>query len=265
MRYALYANIKKKEVRKMKFKIIKKKNCLLFKRDGKPVFSAYADETLQFDKHTTAVPTGAYENNGKIKAVLLHDGIKTVGANAFRNCANLNFIVLGKGLETIENGAFTDLNSLSLVLYNGTSEEFEKVARGEPFEKLGKILCTDDVYYTANGLLPLFADIEDRETPPDEEFFSTGTFSFSDGSVDVHQRFHSPKINCSKPSRKEKKSFPEAGETIDGYVSNKSLICTIHIKSSLNTENNIRSLKQFFFLKDPRLTVTVETLPDTWK
>ncbi|MBQ7170848.1 MAG: leucine-rich repeat protein [Clostridia bacterium] len=249
----------------MKFKPVKKKNCILFMRDGKAVFSAYADETVQFDRHIEAVPADAYENNEKIKAILLHDGIKMVGANAFRNCAIVSFVVLGKGLELIENGAFTGLPSLSLVLYNGTAEEFEKVLRGEPFETLGKIICTDDVYYTANGTLPLFSDIENTETPPDDEFFSTGAFSLSDGCAEVHQRFHSPEINCSKPSRKEKKSFTKAGETVDGYVSNKSLICTIHIKSSLNTEENIRDLKRFFFLQDPRLTVLVETLPDTWK
>ena len=65
----------------------------------------------------TSVSKGAFQNNKKLKKVVVGSNVKTIGDKAFYGCKNLGTVTLGKNVSSIGTSAFmgcTKIKSLCL-------------------------------------------------------------------------------------------------------------------------------------------------------
>ena len=60
----------------------------------------------------TGIGIGAFQNNSKIKSVIISEGIRYIGDSAFGNCTNLTSITIPNSLESILPSAFFGCGSL---------------------------------------------------------------------------------------------------------------------------------------------------------
>ena len=60
----------------------------------------------------TSISKGAFQNNKKVKKIIIGKNIKTIGDNAFSNCNKLKQVSMGNNVITIGNKAFYKCNSL---------------------------------------------------------------------------------------------------------------------------------------------------------
>jgi hypothetical protein len=75
--------------------------------------------------------------------------------------------------------------------------------------------------------------------------FFTGLFKLEEDVINTAQKAHgSENYDDNGPDEFSKKVFG----SFDGYVTNVGNVLTIHIKSELNTESNIKSIKKVFGL-----------------
>lgn len=117
---------------------------------GKMLCSIKKENVLTIESYRESVPDGYREGNQAIEAIVLPNTVTEVGDNAFYQCENVKIVVLGSGLKTIGQCAFTGLKRIKYVYYEGTTDEYEMIEQGEPFEKLGLITCKNGVVKTVN-------------------------------------------------------------------------------------------------------------------
>ena len=63
----------------------------------------------------TAVSSGAFKNNRKIKKVLIGSNVKVIGTKAFSGCRNLTSVSIGKNVTTIGANAFFGCKKLKKI------------------------------------------------------------------------------------------------------------------------------------------------------
>ncbi|MCK9577283.1 MAG: leucine-rich repeat domain-containing protein [Clostridia bacterium] len=61
------------------------------------------------------ISSRAFQNNSKVKTVVIPENVKVIGDYAFYNCANLESVTLPEGLQTINNSAFYNCRKLSTI------------------------------------------------------------------------------------------------------------------------------------------------------
>lgn len=125
-------------------------NRVFLLEEDKALLSVKKDNVIIFDESIKVIGESFMQNDLTIEGLILSDNIEEVETNAFLGCKNLKFVVLGKNLNTIGQCGFTGNDALRYVIYNGTKEDFDKISRGEPFEKLGIINCVNGIVHTVN-------------------------------------------------------------------------------------------------------------------
>lgn len=71
-----------------------------------------------FPEILTSIPDNAFSNSSLLAgALIIPDGVKTIGENAFSECSSISSLYLPEGLETIEYGAFYRCRGLSGTLH----------------------------------------------------------------------------------------------------------------------------------------------------
>lgn len=125
------------------FEIVERNGIISIIENGTELISAEKSKVLTFGKSVEAVRSSFAKNRTDVEGVILSDSIKDVMYDAFFGCTSLRFVVLGKGLECIWQCGFTNNTALEYVFYNGTADEFSRVLRGEPFEKVEYAHCID--------------------------------------------------------------------------------------------------------------------------
>lgn len=108
------------------------------------------ENVVTVESHCKSIPDGYREGNQTIEAIVLPNSVTEVGENAFFRCENVKIVVLGSGLKTIGQCAFTGLKRIKYVYYAGTTDEYEMIEQGEPFEYLGLITCNNGIVKTVN-------------------------------------------------------------------------------------------------------------------
>lgn len=91
------------------------------------------DKTLQIPNNHNGIPitsigTGAFENNQRIREVILGENIKKIYASAFRGASNLTKVKFNQRLKEIGESAFEDCKSLREVEFNNEVTKISKRA-----------------------------------------------------------------------------------------------------------------------------------------
>jgi hypothetical protein len=161
-----------------------------------PAYTKIGTESYKVIK----VARAAFNNEEKITALVIANGISTIEKNAFRNCANLKSALLPESIEEIGDGAFsacnqlTSLNfgeslkrlgkevaarchNLTSVNYSKTSEDFSKIEIDGTFEFTVNTEQENRAVYIS---IPIFSEAE----------------SVNEVLIDgVHHNFTTTKIN----------------------------------------------------------------------
>lgn len=96
------------------------------------------------DYFSVTIPSGsckelapqAIQGNGRLKSIIIEEGVETLGDEAFYFNINLEYVVLPKSLKTMGSGIFSycDMNDdhdLPVIYYAGTRSEWKEVVKGE--------------------------------------------------------------------------------------------------------------------------------------
>lgn len=91
----------------------------------------------------TDIGGGAFWGCKSLQDVNISKGVTTIDAFAFRGCESLTSISIPNSVTTIGNGAFLDCASLTRIYFDGTSEQWEKIAENCGLVSGTQLHCTD--------------------------------------------------------------------------------------------------------------------------
>lgn len=66
-------------------------------------------------------------NSGDVKAVIIENGVTTIGYSVFGYCSLLTSVTIARSVTHIDSDAFTNSNAIEVVYYGGTEEEFSNL------------------------------------------------------------------------------------------------------------------------------------------
>ena len=93
----------------------------------KIIITKYRDNIPQNVRH---IGGHEYSNNQYLKIANIPEGVPSIGIGAFANCLHLQAVSIPKSVKKIKANAFFNCVSLERITYDGTKEEWAKVARG---------------------------------------------------------------------------------------------------------------------------------------
>lgn len=113
---------------------------------GKAIASVHEKNVVEFDDRIKEIGECLFAGNNDIEGIIINDNIEIIGDEAFCNCKNVKFVILGKNVKQICNACFTGLSGVKAVIFKGTIKEYCNILKGEPFETINEIECSDGIY-----------------------------------------------------------------------------------------------------------------------
>lgn len=103
--------------------------------------------SVELPKTVTSIPSGAFGGTS-ISSVTIPKGVKSIGTIAFSACYNLDAIYIPRSVTSIEKSAFFDCTDLKYVFYEGSKDEWDKIA----IDDKNSYLTGATIHYNATGL-----------------------------------------------------------------------------------------------------------------
>ncbi len=97
-------------------------------------------------KNLTSIGGHDYAENQSLVVADIPSAVSKIGTGAFANCLNLKVVTLPNGIREIGSNCFFNCVSLERINFNGTKQEWKKVARGSNWllkAKTNSVVCTD--------------------------------------------------------------------------------------------------------------------------
>ncbi|MBO5372559.1 MAG: leucine-rich repeat protein [Lachnospiraceae bacterium] len=128
-------------------------------------FSYNADlKSVTFLSGIEKTGSAAFSGCENLEKVILSDTIKTISQHTFDECANLKSIEIPISVKSVEYDAFYGCRNLTDVYYEGTKEQWKKIA----------VAIDDEEYYGNNRLLNATIHYNSVMTVPDIDDDNTG-------------------------------------------------------------------------------------------
>lgn len=76
-----------------------------------------------------AVQTSTFSKCTSLETIILNEGLTAIDTQAFQGCTKLKSVTLPSTVRGVGMGAFADCTSLNEIVFNGTAEDWDKVAK----------------------------------------------------------------------------------------------------------------------------------------
>lgn len=79
----------------------------------------------------TDIGNSAFWGCNNLTSINIPDSVTSIGESAFNECTNLSTITIGSGITEIGETAFILCTSLTSITYNGTTEQWQAITKGD--------------------------------------------------------------------------------------------------------------------------------------
>ena len=83
---------------------------------------------VHISKNTDTIEYGAFWKCSSLKSIVIPDSVESLESVTFQHCNDLSSITLPNSLKKIDHHNFSGCNNLKDVYFNGTEEEWKKIA-----------------------------------------------------------------------------------------------------------------------------------------
>lgn len=104
-------------------------NCLV-ETDSKTLVLGGWQSVVPLDGSVTKIGKGAFAANVMLGTIVIPECITEIGESAFQDCASATTITIPDSVEKIDDFAFYGCLSVSSVIYQGTSDQWDKIEIG---------------------------------------------------------------------------------------------------------------------------------------
>lgn len=108
---------------------------------GKFAFDSCKFENITVGANVSEIEEYAFNNCKNLTSVTVSDNVTKIGHNAFKGCVNLTELNIPRSVNKIEQNAFGFDNGIKTVNYDGTEEEFERIAEQVKVNKNAIVYC----------------------------------------------------------------------------------------------------------------------------
>ena len=112
---------------------------------------------LEIPANTSVIEKGAFENCSSLVNVMIPEGVTEIQKDAFKGCSSLNALTLPNSIQTLGDQALNVGKQLEYIYYNGTTDEFLQIKRGQAALRNVHVVCQNqwndasDFEYTVSG------------------------------------------------------------------------------------------------------------------
>ena len=127
-------------------------NCLIYSAPYNTILAGCKNSVIPTDGSITYIDECAFARCS-IENIVIPEGVQTIGKGAFAGCDELRSVVLPESLKEIYEEAFASCAFLSAATFNGTTEQWLNIEKGNGWKELTSdfiITCTDG-RVTASG------------------------------------------------------------------------------------------------------------------
>ena len=82
----------------------------------------------------TSIADGAFSYCNSLSSVVIHDGITTISYDAFSGCSSLTNVTIPSTVTLIDEYAFYDCRQLEKIVFNGTTEQWRNISKGNVWD-----------------------------------------------------------------------------------------------------------------------------------
>ena len=82
----------------------------------------------------TGIADGAFSYLNSLSSVVIHDGITTISYDAFSGCSSLTNVTIPSTVTLIDEYAFYDCRQLKKIVFNGTTEQWRNISKGNVWD-----------------------------------------------------------------------------------------------------------------------------------
>jgi hypothetical protein len=219
----------------------------------------------------TSIGNEAFEDCASLGRISIPKGVEHIGNHAFARCTSLAQVSILDSVKSIGENAFAGCHPLTVVWYNGTPEQFYKIAKNAGIPPTAAIRCSGGITMKMDEILQHFA-IPTNRTPSEgleytlnddgTSYSVTGIGTCADTDVVVPAAYNNkPVTSIDNGAFRYCNSITDViiAEGITAIHQNAFLGCTS--LKSVNIPKSITNISRCTFAGCPSLTDI--TIPDS--